>query len=136
MSTLNEMKIDALTSELEKAEKRQNEYHSEIENLIKELVRYETGKPQRDAGLAELKDELEAFKKTIPNFNQETCDLYERYNEMKKEYEENADFDSAIDAKVEKLKKEISSKEEAIVDTKERIKILNTAITKAKSEEN
>ena len=134
MNTINEIKIEALHAELEKEMQSIEKYQGEIENLVKKIVRYEVGKKQRDAELAEMSNKLETLKNSIPDFNKETYEKYIQYYDTENKYESLLKYYSEFDQKLEQLQEEISSKEGYIKYTEQRIQNIQDELKNLKSD--
>lgn len=136
MISKKEIEIETLTHELESDMSRIEKEKCELEKLVRECVRYETGKSRRDEELIEKEKELESFKNSIPDFNQELCGLYVKYQEMKTDYERLVDYYKGFDERIERMNKEISSKEDYINCLEKNIERVEKVLKKAQEVSN
>ncbi len=134
MNTVDEIKIESLQNELTKAQESVTKYHCEIERLVKDLTHYESGTKRRNEELAEMVNKMESLKNSIPDFNQETYEAYIQYHDVKEEYKKTSKFYSEIDQRIEKMRKELSSKRDDIAYMEQQIHNIKELLIKVKSE--
>jgi len=135
METTNQIKLEALECELEKRMADIDKYHNDIRKLMSEIVKYESGTNTRMDEVAESEKNLEIFKNSIPDFNQEVCEMYLKYQNMKIAHERLVKFYGEIEDKIKKLKEDMVFKEECISEANQCIEYLKEILKKNKSEE-
>ncbi len=134
MTTINEIKIESLTKELEQEESRLEKYHNDIFNLKQDLIKYEINNKMRNEELAEYADKIEELKNSIPDFSEDTCALYVKYDEMKSEYERMVKNYGDINKRTEQIREKIDLNQEYISYKEKRIQLLEEELQKTKSE--
>ncbi len=135
MTTINEIKIESLTKELEQEKSHLEKYHYDIEKSVQDLVKYETNNKMRNAELAEYAGKIEELKNSIPDFSEETCALYVKYDEMKSEYESMVKIYGDINKRTEQIREKIDLNQEYISYKEKRIQLLKTELEETKAEE-
>ena len=132
--TTTQIKIDALRAEIEKRMADIEDYRSRIERAMQEMVRYQSGTEIRKNEVAQLEKDLETMKESIPDFNQETCEKYLKYYEMKTDYERLAKDYHEIDNRIARSEKDINLYEGCVKEAKMRIEYLKSELNKSQSE--
>lgn len=131
--TTTQIKIDALSAELEKKKADIEKYNHDIRKAMEENIKYKSGAEIRKNEVAELEKNLEVLKNSIPNFDSETYEKYLKYHEMKTYYERLVKDYKEIDNRIEKSAENITLYEDCIAETKMRIEYLKKALEKTKN---
>jgi len=131
MSNQNQMEIEILKKKLEETKMKLEKYHCEVQTLQTEIVEEEVNKKLRDKELAEQTQKLQETKDSITNFNQQMCELYVKYNDMKEEHEKTVTFYKQIDERMKRKKQDMFLKEEIIAESNQRIAFFEAAIAEA-----
>ena len=132
--TTTQIKIDALSAELEKRIASIEDYEIRIKHAMEEIVRYQSGTEIRKNEIAQLEKDLKTMKESIPDFSQETCEKYLKYYEMKTDYERFVKDYHEIDNRIERSKKDVTLYKGCIAEANMRIKYLKDALEETKSE--
>ena len=131
--TTTQIEIDVLSAELEKKIADIEKYNHDIRKAMEENIKYKSGTEIRKNEVAQLEKELESLKNSIPDFSEEICEMYLKYQEQKTYYENLVKDYQEIERRIIKSEENITLYEDCIAETKMRIEYLKKALEKTKN---
>ena len=131
--TTTQIEIDVLSAELEKKIADIEKYNHDIRKAMEENINYKSGTEIRKNEVAQLEKELESLKNSIPDFSEEICEKYLKYQEQKTYYENLVKDYQEIERRIIKSEENITLYNDCIAETKMRIEYLKKALEKTKN---